>query len=74
MAIAEEVLTRLRALPPDRQQEVLDFVQFLQTKSAARTPRRSLRGLWSDLRVDITEEDIAEVRREMWGGFPREDI
>jgi len=35
-------------------------------------PRRSLRGLWRGL--DITEEDIAEVRREMWGGFPREDI
>jgi hypothetical protein len=28
--------------------------------------------LWADLGVDITEEDIAEARREMWGNFPRE--
>ena len=36
------------------------------------TPHKSLRGLWRGL--DITEEDIAEARREMWGRFPREDI
>ena len=36
------------------------------------TPRRSLYGLWQD--VHITEEDIDEIRREMWAGFPREDI
>jgi hypothetical protein len=35
-------------------------------------PRRSLYGLWSD--VSVSEEDIAEARREMWGNFPREDI
>jgi len=22
--------------------------------------------------IDISEEDIAELRREMWGNFPRE--
>ena len=36
------------------------------------SPRKSLRGLWKG--VDITEEDIAEVRREMWAGFPRDDV
>jgi hypothetical protein len=35
-------------------------------------PRKSLRGLWRG--VDITAEDIAEARREMWGNFSREDI
>ncbi|HID09854.1 MAG TPA: hypothetical protein EYP17_00940 [Candidatus Latescibacteria bacterium] len=30
--------------------------------------RKSLRGLWRDL--DISEDDIAQVRREMWGNFP----
>ncbi len=24
--------------------------------------------------VDLTEEDIAEARRDMWGSFPREDV
>jgi hypothetical protein len=35
-------------------------------------PLRSLRGLWKDLNIEITEEDIAEARREMWGNFPRD--
>lgn len=35
-------------------------------------PRKSLRGLWRG--PDITDEDLSEVRREMWGSFPREDI
>ena len=36
------------------------------------TPRKSLRGLWRG--ANITDEDIAEVRREMWADFPRSDI
>lgn len=35
-------------------------------------PRPSLLGLWEG--VSISEEDIDEARREMWGNFPREDI
>lgn len=35
-------------------------------------PRRSLYGIWKG--VDVSDEDIAEVRREMWKNFPREDI
>lgn len=37
-------------------------------------PLKSLYGLWADLNIDVSEEDIAEVRREMWANFPREDI
>ena len=33
-------------------------------------PRKSLRGLWRG--VDITESDIAQMRQEMWGNFPRD--
>ena len=36
---------------------------------AQRTPRKSLRGLWRG--VDITEEDIAEARREIWANVPQ---
>ena len=43
-----------------------------ELKAARSTPRKSLRGLWRGL--DITEEEIAEARQEMWGNFPREDI
>ncbi|MBP9502047.1 MAG: hypothetical protein KBF17_07810 [Candidatus Promineofilum sp.] len=35
-------------------------------------PRQSLRGLWKG--IDISAEDIAEMRYEMWSNFPRADI
>ena len=74
MGVEESVLDKLRELPPDKQQEVLDFVEFLREKSAVKVSHRSLRGLWADLGVDISEEDITEVRRDMWGEFPRNDV
>ena len=72
MSIEEQVLEKLRDLPPEKQKEVLEFVASLKQKSAPKKPRRSLLGLWSDLNVNITEKDIAEARREMWGNFPRD--
>lgn len=72
MSIEEMVLEKLRGLPAEKKQEVLDFVEFLNHQSTSRRPRRSLKGLWKDLGVDITEEDIAEARREMWSNFPRD--
>jgi hypothetical protein len=72
MSIEELVIEKLRALAPDQKKEVLDFVEFLQEKKAPKQPLQSLHGLWADLGVEISEKDIAEARREMWGTFPRE--
>ena len=72
MTIEQAVLENLRELQPEQQQEVLNFVQFLRQKSTLKQPRRSLYGLWSDLNIEITAADIAEVREEMWGNFPKE--
>lgn len=69
MSIEQQVLEKLRHLPPEKQKEVLDFVDFLKQKNGTKKPLRSLRGLWKDLNIHITEEDIAEARREMWGNF-----
>lgn len=74
MNLEQAVLDKLRALPPERQQEVLDFAEFLQQKNMAKRPLKSVKGLWADLKVDITEEDIAQARQEMWGNFPREIV
>jgi mRNA-degrading endonuclease RelE of RelBE toxin-antitoxin system len=71
MTIAEQVFERLRDLPPEQQRQVLEFVDSLMERTAKK-PRRSLRGLWKDLNAEITEEDIAEARRQMWGNFPRD--
>jgi hypothetical protein len=72
MSFEQEVLDKLRDLPPERQKEVLDFVDFLKAKNGPKKPGGGLRGLWKDLNIQITEEDIAEARREMWGNFPRD--
>ena len=74
MNLEQAVLDKLRALPPERQQEVLDFAEFLQQKSLVKRPLKSVKGLWANLDIDITEKDIAEARKEMWKDFPREDI
>lgn len=72
MTLEEQVLEKLRDLPPEKQKEVLNFVESLKKENGGKTARRSLRGLWKDLNIEITEEDIAEARREMWGNFPRD--
>ena len=72
MSIEQQILEKLRELPAQKQQEVLAFVDSLKEMNGAGKPFRSLRGLWKDLNIDITEEDIAEARREMWGNFSRD--
>ena len=75
MNLDESFLKKLHQLPPDKQREAIDFVEFLHKKAATPNgPRRSVKGLWADLGFNITEQDIAEARAECWSDFPREDI
>jgi len=74
MTIDQTVLEKLRHLPPDRQQEVLDFVESLEQKTVRKPIRKRLKGLCADLGVTLTEEDVAQARREVWGSFPREEL
>ena len=71
----EEVLASVRQLSAvDKARLIERIVPDIERelKSGAPTERESLRGLWRGL--DITEEDIARARQEMWGSFPREDV
>jgi len=74
----ESVVTLGEALSLAQQLSPVDKARLIERivpdierelKAAQLTPRKSLRGLWRGL--DITEEEIAEARREMWGNFPR---
>ena len=50
--------------------EKIQFVEWIVTTLKEEIqPRRSLAGLWEG--VSVSAEDIDEVRREMWGNFPR---
>jgi hypothetical protein len=71
----EEALDLVKQLSPlDKARLIERIVPDIERElmAAQPTPRKSLRGLWRGL--DITAEEIAEARQEMWGNFPREDI
>jgi len=75
MTIAETVAKSVESLPLEKQREVLDFTEFLKA-SAQTMPRRTvktLKGLWAGLGIThISDEDIRQARKEIWGNFPRE--
>lgn len=73
----DEIVTLAENLPPLEKVRLVERVMATleqQLTSTQNQPIKSAYGLWADLNVNISEEDIAEARREMWGNFPREDI
>ena len=65
MTLEEAVLQNLRELPPDQRKAVLDFTEFLRSKVAFPQPSQGLKGLWADLDIDLSEDDITATRQEM---------
>lgn len=69
----ERIVSLLDELPVEAFPEVVTFLEFQKFKHASRpadAPRyrpTPMGGLWKG--VEITAEDIAEARREMWGRF-----
>ena len=72
MTVKEAVLEKLDAMPTFRQQEVLDFAEFLEAKQLVRKPRRSLKGSLAHLNIKFTEADMREARNEMWRGYTKD--
>lgn len=57
MSIEQAVLEKLKTLPTDKQQQVLDFVEFLQVKASSETV----------LLAEIPEVSFFEAAREFIG-------
>lgn len=77
MLTFEDVLESALALSPVEKVRLVErLAKTLEVELDAvpKKPKRSLLGLWADSGIAISEEDIAEARREMWSNFPREDI
>ena len=75
MTLEQAILDAVRALPVNKQQELLDHAQQLRDEATQpRKPRQSGRGLWADLNIDLSAEVIDEARRESWKNFPRDDF
>jgi hypothetical protein len=72
MTLLEQIEKQLRALPPEKQNEVLDFIAFLQqrTKTAQTAKPRSLRahpafGSWKQRGIDSVR--YQQNLRAEWG-------
>ncbi len=74
MSLEQAILEGIRALPTAKQQEVLQHITHLLKESSPKRPFKSMKGLWSDLGISLSAEEIDENRREMWKKFPRDDF
>jgi hypothetical protein len=76
-ATLEQVVSLARQLPPVEKIRLIErMVPEIERDMLGQRPlkRKSLLGLCADLGPAPSAEDIDEIRREMWAGFPREDI
>ncbi len=72
LGLEATLVQKWRDLPADRQVEVLDFVESLARRTANRTDLRNPIGLFADCGIEISDQDIADARSEMWQNFPRD--
>ena len=73
MTVIENVVQKLAQLPPSQQLEVLDFIDFLSEKIHRKEQLFNPEGLWAGRGEDISPEDLAEARKEMWGKYDKEE-
>jgi hypothetical protein len=69
VSTAELIAQKTSVLSLEKQQEVLDFVEFLQQREAPKRTLCGIDGLWQGF--DLSSDDIEKTRRELWGDFPR---
>jgi len=69
----QRIMTLLESLPEEALTEVASFMEYQRFKMEQRsiqsqrpTPVK-LDGLWEG--IDITDDEIAAMRRDMWGGI-----
>ena len=74
MSLEEAILEAVRALPAEKQREVLNHAARLRDEAGRKSPFKSVRGLWADLGVSLSAEDLDELQRDLWRNFPRQDI
>lgn len=75
--ILDEIQTEVATLPLEKQIETLHFIKFIARQNESRkllentAAFKSVRGALHK-NLSNLENDLAEVRKEMWENFPRE--
>jgi hypothetical protein len=82
----DDLMMRIRRLPAAKRKELDEMVRSLEEspqdaapattgeQAATSVALRPVRGLLRDLGPAPSDEAIDEARRELWAGFPREDL
>jgi hypothetical protein len=67
--ITSELMTKLQTLPPQQQQQVLDFVEFLAQKyaQAQETPKKRIMGLHQG-KIWMSDDFNNSLPDEVWMG------
>ena len=74
MTLEQAILEAVRSLPVGLQQEILNHATRLRNEMADKKPLRNVKGLWADLGVSLSAEEIDAAQHEMWKNFPRNDL
>ena len=63
MGYAELIQRRLKTLPPEKQAEIYDFVEFIATRGSDVVARPDPRGDWSE--AEFSQLSLAQAMRGM---------
>ena len=74
MSLEQATLEAVRALPPEKQQEVLNHAARLRDEAGRKSPFKNVRDLWADLGISLSPDEIEENQRDMWRNFTRKDL
>ena len=73
MTLEQSILDAVRTLPAEKKAELMAFIDGLRAKQT-KPAFESGYGILAHLNFKISAEEIDDARREMWKGFPRDDI
>jgi hypothetical protein len=76
--LKQDIIISLDNLPPEGLKEVQNFLDFIRFKSQKKAKKSTpyipvaLGGLWEG--EEISEQDIADIRKEMLGNLAKRDL
>ena len=70
----QTIINAINELPTEAMAELQSFVSYLQFKSSEHPSNIvQLEGLWNSVN-DVSVDEIADIRKEMWSGFGEREI
>ena len=74
MSVEEAILEAVRGLPAGKQLELRSHATRLRQEAISPQPVQSIKGLWADLDISLSAEEIDATQAEMWLNCPSDDI